>query len=183
MSTTTTDSATQVPAKPVGEPAGIWSIERVVALGTPLFTAAAGYCFTLLAKALPGVNLSRGQFTALFVSGAIAALTASLTWLVGRQKFVNFTQGAHTVEKLVGDSVTRNFPQTVPELRQIEAALESHEGAIIDGVAQKIGAPPSAEDVAKQIVTQLWPQQPAAQPQAPSGGTTGGPPTIVTGGQ
>jgi hypothetical protein len=173
MATTDLTPVPTTQLKAPGEPAGIWSIERVVALGTPLFTAAAGYAFSLLGKALPGVNLSRGQFTALFVSGAVAALTASLTWLHGRQKFVNFTQGAHTVEKLIGDSVQTNFPQSIPELRQIEAALEAHEGAIIDGVARKVGAPPSATDVAKQIVTELWPQHPAAQPQTP--------PTIVGG--
>lgn len=178
MATTTSDP-TPVPTtqlKAAGEPSGIWSIERVVALGTPLLTAAAGYCFTLLGRALPGVNLSRGQFTALFVSGAIAALTAAITWLVGRQKFVNFTQGAHTVEHLIGDSVQKNFPQTVPELRQIEAALESHEGAIIEGVSARLGAPPSAAEVAQQIVTQLWPSHPASQPAqtAPIVGSPGG---------
>lgn len=148
---------TQVPVK-VGEPAGFWSIERAVALATPVFAAAGGYVFTLLGKVVPDVNLSRGQFTALFISGAVAALTAALTWLRGRQSFVHFVQGADHVEKLIGDSVAKNFPQTVPELRQIEAALESHEDAIIDGVAHRVGMTPSAEDVAKQIVAALWPQ-------------------------
>jgi hypothetical protein len=163
---------TPVPPTPPGEPAGIWSIERVVALFTPVFAAAAGYAFTLLGKAVPGTNLNQGHFTALFVSGAIAAVTAALTWLVGRQKFVNFTQGAHAVEHLIGDSVQKNFPQNVPELRQIEAALEAHEGAIIDGVAQKVGAPPTAAAVATEIVGKLWgPQQPPPPTVTPPGGS------------
>jgi len=152
--------------KQAGDAAGIWSIERVVALFTPLFAAAAGYCFTLLGKAVPGVNLDRGQFTALFIAGATAALAGAITWLVGRQRFVHFIQGADHVEKLIGDSVQRNFPQNVPELRQIEAALEAHEGAVIAGVAEKVGVPPTASDVARQIVGELWPSHPAAQ-QAP----------------
>jgi hypothetical protein len=147
------------PAKP-----SLLSIERVVALFTPLFAAAAGYCFTLLGKAVPGTNFNKGDFTALFIAGALASVTAAITWLVGRQRFVHFIQGADHVEKLIGDSVQRNFPQTVPELRQIEAALEAHEGAIITGVAAKIGAPPTASDVARQIVGELWPSHPAAQP-------------------
>lgn len=145
--------ATQVASQ---EPSGIWSIERVVALGTPLFTAAAGYCFTLLGKALPGVSLSRGQFTALFVSGAIAALTAAITWLLGRQKW---THTSHVAGALAGEA--RQVLQEVgpSQVRQIEAALEAHEAAVVAGVADKVGAPPSAEEVAKQIVGQLWPSQ------------------------
>lgn len=174
---TTTDLAPLAHAGTVEPPSSktsLWSIERVVALFTPLFAAAAGYCFTLLGKAVPGVNLDRGQFTALFIAGATAALAGAITWLVGRQRFVHFIQGADHVEKLIGDSVQRNFPQTVPELRQIEAALEAHEGAIITGVSQKIGAPPTASDVARQIVAELWPSHPAAQPTvvtAPPQGT------------
>lgn len=161
------------PTKAPGEPAGIWSIERVVALFTPVISAAAGYCFTLLGKAIPGVNLDKGQFTALFVSGALATLTAAVTWLLGRQKFVHFIQGAGQVEDTVGKAIRNNFPQGMPELRQIEAALEAHEAAVIDGVAKKVGMPPSAAEVATQIVGQIWPPQKAATvpttpPETPS---------------
>jgi hypothetical protein len=155
--------------KAPGEPAGVLSIERVVALLTPVFGAAAGYCFTLLGKAVPGTTLNKGDFTALFVTGAIAAVTMAVTWLLGRQKFVHFVQGA---EHVTGE-VTRAVQDNVPGLRQVEAILEAHEAAIVSAVADKIGAPPAAEDVAAEIVNRLWQRAPQTQtvgPVAPPSG-------------
>lgn len=62
------------------------SIERVVTLLLPIFTAASGYVVAWAAKNLPGLPpLDKTQLTALFATGAIAGASGVLKWLHGRQ--------------------------------------------------------------------------------------------------
>src|SRR6516165_8210614 len=122
----TTDTTSTVPAPvPVVPKTPLVSIERVVALLTPVFAGAAGWLFTVLGKSIPGIDIPHDQFVTVFVSGAVLATTASLTWLFGRQKFVHFTLGAEAVTDHVAKAIQDNFPQDVPQLRQIQAALEA----------------------------------------------------------
>lgn len=162
MATTDTTS-TVAPSAAAATKTPLISIERVVALLTPVFAGGAGWLFTILGKAIPGINIPHDQFVTLFVGGAVLATTAALTWLFGRQRFVHFTQGAEQVTDHVAKAIQDNFPQGVPQLRQIEAALEAHEAAVIDGVTKAVGAPPA---VAQDIATVVAPPPTTAAPEA-----------------
>jgi hypothetical protein len=63
------------------------SLNRVVALGTPLFAAAAGWVATWLADNVPGVTISREALEEVFIAGALVALAPAAQWLHGWQKF------------------------------------------------------------------------------------------------
>jgi hypothetical protein len=64
------------------------TINRVVALLTPVFAALAGWIAQVAAQYLPGhPSLNAGELTAVFVAGAAAALAAAYKWLQGWQKF------------------------------------------------------------------------------------------------
>jgi hypothetical protein len=139
------------------EPKGLFSIERVVALATPIFAVAGGYVFSLVGKWIPGINLPKGDFVDLFIAGGTLATTASLTWLFGRQKFVNNRTNSALVQTT--QEITAQGPS---EIRQIEAALEAHETAVIEGVVKRIGAsaPLSVGDVAEEVVKRIVTSQP-----------------------
>jgi len=66
------------------------SISRIVALLTPIFAGLSGWIATLIAEHLPGApQLDQGELTAVFVTGAAAALGAAWKWLDGRAKWEN----------------------------------------------------------------------------------------------
>lgn len=65
----------------------MFSINRVVALLTPIFAGVAGWIAQWCAEHLPGApNLDSGELTAVFIAGATAATGAALQWLNGWQK-------------------------------------------------------------------------------------------------
>ena len=160
------DTSSTVPAPaPVVPKTPLLSIERVVALLTPVFAGAAGWLFTALGKAIPGIDIPHDQFVTLFVGGAVLATTASLTWLFGRQKFVHFTLGAEAVTDHVAKAIQDNFPQGVPQLRQIQAALEAHEAAVTGAVAQLL--PPAVAAPVEEAISTV--EQPTVeQPTLPA---------------
>ena len=168
----TSDIVSSAPSPPTVEGPARWSIERVVALATPVFAGVGGLVFSVLAKYVPGVNIPQSDFVWVFVSGGTLATTAALTWLFGRQKFVHFVLGAEQVTDHVAKAVQTSLPQGLPQLRQIQAALEAHEASVVEAVGKTIGLPPSADEVAQQIVGQLLQHQPA--PPAPQAPTTTG---------
>jgi hypothetical protein len=61
-------------------------IGRFVAIITPFFALFAGWLAGVVAKAVPGVNLDKGQIVAFMVAVATAALTAGWKWLQGWQQ-------------------------------------------------------------------------------------------------
>jgi hypothetical protein len=63
------------------------SLNRVVALGTPLFAAAAGWVATWLAENVPGVSISQDALEEIFIAGALIALAPAAQWLHGWQKW------------------------------------------------------------------------------------------------
>jgi hypothetical protein len=63
------------------------SLNRVVALATPLFAAAAGWVATWLADNVPGVSIDQGALEEIFIAGALVALAPAAQWLHGWQKF------------------------------------------------------------------------------------------------
>ena len=63
------------------------SLNRVVALATPLFAAAAGWLATWLADNVPGVSIDQGALEEIFIAGALVALAPAAQWLHGWQKW------------------------------------------------------------------------------------------------
>jgi hypothetical protein len=63
------------------------SLNRVVALATPLFAAAAGWVATWLAENVPGVSISQSALEEIFIAGALIALAPAAQWLHGWQKW------------------------------------------------------------------------------------------------
>ncbi len=61
-------------------------IGRIVAIITPFFALAAGWLAGVVAKAVPGVNLDKGQIVAFMVAVSTAALTSGWKWLQGWQQ-------------------------------------------------------------------------------------------------
>jgi hypothetical protein len=61
-------------------------IGRFVAIITPFFALFAGWLAGVVAKAVPGVKLDRGQIVAFMVAVATSALTAGWKWLQGWQQ-------------------------------------------------------------------------------------------------
>jgi hypothetical protein len=125
----------------------------VVALLTPAFAAGAGYLFTVLTKEIPGINIPHDQFVSVFVAGATLATAAAITWLIGRSRWTKITHEAQVISG-------------TPIAREIEGVLAAHQQQIIDGVGKQLGAPASADDIAKQIVGELWPTRAAEQAKA-----------------
>jgi hypothetical protein len=62
-------------------------LNRVVALATPLFAAAAGWVATWLAENVPGVSISQDALEEIFIAGALIALAPAAQWLHGWQKW------------------------------------------------------------------------------------------------
>lgn len=127
---------------------GFWSIERVVALLTPAFSVAAGALSTGIGSA---VGIPKADFVALFTGGLVAGASAALKWLHGRQKFVNFIDDADKVADGVVAKIQAN-PAGGLALADIEGILKAHTAQIIDAIGKTVHAPPSVEDVAKQII-------------------------------
>jgi hypothetical protein len=138
---------------------GFLSIERVVAALTPVFAAGAGWVTSVVGNNIPGVHIPSGWVAALFSTGAAAAAAAALKWLHGRQKFVNFTTDS---EHVIQEVVSRLQAFGGAPLMDIEKVLAAHESNIINAVGSKIGLSPSAEEIAKKIVQELWPHGAAA---------------------
>jgi hypothetical protein len=63
------------------------SLNRVVALATPLFAAVAGWVATWLADNVPGVSIDEGALEEIFIAGALVALAPAAQWLNGWQKY------------------------------------------------------------------------------------------------
>jgi hypothetical protein len=61
-------------------------VGRFVTIITPFFTLFAGWLAGLVAHAIPGLNLDRGQVVAFMVTASTATLTAAWKWLEGWQQ-------------------------------------------------------------------------------------------------
>lgn len=61
-------------------------IGRFVALVTPFFALGAGWLAGVVAKAVPGVTLDKGQIVAFMVAVATSVLTSAWKWLQGWQQ-------------------------------------------------------------------------------------------------
>lgn len=156
------------PAPDTGKSSGPITIERVVAALTPLFAAASGWVSTEVAK-LVNVNIPAGDFTAIFVTGSLAAAAAAIKWLHGRSQWTQLQAELKSGHKALTSGVAGSLLGGVPA-EDIEALLKAHEANIVQAVGKTVGASPQAEDIAAQIVARLWPTQAAtAAPPPPAG--------------
>jgi hypothetical protein len=64
----------------------LFPINRVVVLLTPIFASISGLIAAQVGEWLPGTSLDESEITALFVTGATAAVAAAYKWIDGWQK-------------------------------------------------------------------------------------------------
>ena len=95
------------------------SLNRVVALATPLFAAAAGWIATWVADNIPGVTIDQGALEAIFIAGALAALAPAAQWLNGWQK--------HEARQAEAQAAVEIANAAPPTLVAIEADVEVDE--------------------------------------------------------
>jgi hypothetical protein len=134
------------------------SIEKAVALATPLFAAGSAWLTGVVAANFPGLPaVAPGDVTALEITGATAAAAAALKWLHGRAAFAKDAANARLAldlaEKHVAAVVAAN-PAAGPALADIENLLASHDEAIVSRLGAMIKAPPSVTQVVEQILAQ-----------------------------
>jgi hypothetical protein len=85
-------------------------IGRFVTIITPFFTLFSGWLAGLVAHAIPGLNLDRGQVVAFMVTASTATLTAAWKWLEGWQQHEqNVAEGQVLPLATPGDSLGRRL--------------------------------------------------------------------------
>jgi hypothetical protein len=112
-------------------------LNRVVALLTPLFAAAAGWVATWLAENVPGVSIDQGALEEIFIAGALIALAPAAQWLHGWQKYEARRAEAQTALEIANaapptliavdadvDAVTFNELDEVGELDELDDLAE-----------------------------------------------------------
>jgi hypothetical protein len=97
------------------------SLNRVVALLTPLAAALAGWFSTWVATHFPGVTIPESQLEAVFIAGALFALAPAAQWLHGWQKWE--TQKAETETAV--QVATLGAATAAPT---VEVAIEQEDG-------------------------------------------------------
>ena len=161
------------------------SIERVVAVLTPLFGAASGWVTGWVANHFPGLPaISPGDVTAIEIAGFSGAVAAALKWLHGRQKFVAFTDEAkQTLEDALAKvrATLAQNPQAGLAVADIEQLLRTHEASIEQAIDHHV--PAAVGQALQALFAQLGTggqsstSQPPAAPTGPAPGITGGQPT------
>jgi hypothetical protein len=98
----------------------MFQVNRVVAVLTPVFSAAAGVGSAWLLKHFPGVPVpSQGELLAIEVAGATAAGGAALSWLKGHQAYEKRLDEGLIVAKKIETDVTKADPGLVSYLEQL----------------------------------------------------------------
>jgi hypothetical protein len=139
------------------------SIERVVAVLTPIFAALAAWLTGLIGAHFPGVHIDSNQIIALEITGFTGATAAALKWLHGRAQFVNAEKSAVAVEAKVRAEIAAS-PQAALAIGDVEHLLKSHTAEIETAIDQHV---PAAVGQALQVLfSQLG--QPAVQAAAAS---------------
>jgi hypothetical protein len=89
------------------------SMNRIVALITPVCALAAGWAASWLADNIPGIGVTQENLQAVFIAGAIAVLAPALHWLNGWQKWEARNEASIA-------EAQRGFPDQAPTV--VEAA-------------------------------------------------------------
>ena len=83
------------------------SLNRIVALITPVCALAAGWAASWLADNIPGIGVTQENLQAVFIAGAVAVLAPALHWLNGWQKWEARNEAAVA-------EAQRGFPDQAP---------------------------------------------------------------------
>jgi hypothetical protein len=101
----------------------MFTVNRIVAVLTPVFSAVAGVGSAWLLKHFPGVPVpSAGELLAIEVTGATAAGGAALSWLKGHQAYEKRLDEGLIVAKKIETDVTKADPGLVSYLEQLVEA-------------------------------------------------------------
>lgn len=147
-------SSTETPPGVSTEATGFWSIERVVAVLTPVFAALAGVLTGWLGNHFPGhPALNSTDVLALEITGFTGAAAAALKWLHGRQKFMQVTDD---IDKVI-DNVVAKLQQSAawPTAQTVENLLLRERQEIVSAVSREVGASPKVEEIAQEVVQGL----------------------------
>jgi hypothetical protein len=113
-------------------------LNRVVALATPLFAAAAGWLSTWVAENVPGVSIDEGALEDIFIAGALVALAPAAQWLHGWQKYEARTAEAEQAVEIA--------TAAAPTVVAVEADFE--EGGFDESPFDEYGELDELEDLA-----------------------------------
>lgn len=135
------------------------SIERVVAVLTPLFAAVAAWLTGLIGAHIPGVNIPPDQIVALEIAGFTAATAAALKWLHGRAQFVLAEKNATAIEARVRAEIAAS-PQASLAIGDVENLLKTHTAQIEAAIDTHV--PAAVGQSIQQLFSQLGGTPPAA---------------------
>ena len=128
------------------------SIERFVTILSPLFTALAGALVAWVAKNFPGgPQLDPLEVSGLFALGALGGISAVLKWLHGRAHYVQL-HDTFQHERAIAAAYEARQPALEATIGDFERVLTAHEGQIVAKVGALVKAPPSALQVADEIL-------------------------------
>lgn len=139
------------------------SKDTAVRLLTILFTPISGGLVAWTAK--KGVQLPNAAVVTLGVTTSLGVLTVGLHWLMRQPAII---KGEEDLERLAGKvhALLVANPPAAAALTQIEAKIDNQRTEIVNAVANAVGAPTSAKDVALELLQALSAHQPAAGPAA-----------------
>jgi hypothetical protein len=153
------------------------SIERVVAVLTPIFGAGAAWATGLIGAHIPGVNIPPDQIIALEVAGFTGATAAALKWLHGRAQFVAAEKSADAIEARVRAEIASS-PQAALAIGDVESLLKTHTAAIEAAIDTHV--PVAVGQSLKLLFASLGAAAPAPEPTFTPAPASVDPP-VVTG--
>lgn len=146
---------------------------------TPIATALAAILTGWVAKHFPGVSIPTGQVVPLMVLGGVAAFGACLHWLQKQSKVVDLEKSVDAVADLVVSKIKAD-PAAAQASSVLISELKAQKDEILKAVADAIHLPPSAEEVAQQIIDQAAAKShPAVIQQAPFNQVTDVPAAVI----
>ena len=167
------------------------SIERAVALVTPLFAALAAWLTGLVGAHFPGVSIPPDQIVALEVAGFTGATAAALKWLHGRAHYTELADDAARARAELAKARAQlaSSPTAGPALADIDALLKAHEGQVEAAIDEHV--PKAVGQALAALFASLGAGSPktatvtlASEPApAPGPAPTPAPAVVVTSGQ
>jgi hypothetical protein len=146
-------------------------VNRLVALLTPVFSAAAAIGTAYVRKHFPGLPVpSAGELTGLEITAATAGAASALKWLHGHQKWEERVDHAALQVQMFGSAAQKADPAYTQEVQKYVqgeiAALEQRlASAPIVTDAEEFASPPTAPAAAPQAPAQVQQASTAAAPQ------------------
>lgn len=133
----------------------MFSVNRIVALLTPVFTAGAGLATAYAAK--HGLNLPASEVLTVEIAAATAAGGAALKWLHGHQQYEKIVADAEKVLTLIkSEEAIRGVPTAADSDHDVQVKNLQEQATEARAVAARAGqAQILAEQKAGEALTQL----------------------------